>query len=380
MKIELLFKMKICYMADAANIHTQRWINYFADAGHEIHLISLEIPGESNVRNIKLHLIRRLQPHIRVISFPINLLFDVIQIKRLIKEINPDIIHAHYVTNYGMLGAFTGFHPLVVSAWGSDILVTSKKSKILKILVKFALNKANLITCSGEHLREAITCIGVNPQKMELIFHGVDTKKFKIIEKDKDLAKNLSILNSPTIISTRNFEPIYDIGMLIKSIPLIIKKIPNTKFIIAGKGKQEKYLKDLARSLGVLDTIRFVGWIKHDELAKYLSLSDIYVSTSLSDAGVAISTKEAMACGLPPIVTDIGDNRKWIKDGENGFIFPVNDSESLAEKIIYLLENRNVRKNFGKINRKMIEERIDYYKWMAKMEQLYKKLVREYKL
>ena len=102
---------------------------------------------------------------------------------------------------------------------------------------------------------------------------------------------------------------------------------------------------------------------------------DVYVSTSLSDAGIAASTAEAMACGLPVIVTDVADNKKWIDNGVNGFVVPVKDPKSLAEKIIYLLQNEDIRKKFGKINRKIIEERNNYYKEMEKMEDIYKELV-----
>ncbi len=105
---------------------------------------------------------------------------------------------------------------------------------------------------------------------------------------------------------------------------------------------------------------------------------DVYVSTSLSDAGIDASTAEAMACGLPVVVTDVADNKKWVDNGVNGFVVPVKDPKSLAEKIIYLLQNEDIRKKFGKINRKIIEERNNYYKEMKKMEDIYKELIRRH--
>jgi len=105
---------------------------------------------------------------------------------------------------------------------------------------------------------------------------------------------------------------------------------------------------------------------------------DVYVSTSLSDAGIAASTAEAMACRLPVVVTDVADNKKWVDNGVNGFVVPIKDPKSLAEKIIYLLQNENIRKKFGKINRKIIEEKNNYYKEMKKMEDIYKRLTRRH--
>lgn len=367
--------MKICYLADTTNIHTQRWIKYFVNGENEIHLISLKPIDLNTIKNVEFHLIKRLRHQIRFISFPINLLSDIIQVKKIIKEIGPDVLHAHYVTNYGVIAALCGFNPFIISAWGSDLLITTKKSEILKIFVKFALKKADLITCSGEHLLEDVLNYNLNSKKVKLIHHGVDTKKFQNRTIKSDFKKYFPIFNFPTVISTRNLEKVYDVETLIKSIPYVIKKIPDVKFIIVGKGTQENDLKGLAKSLGVLEKIWFAGWVQHDELAKYLSGSDIYVSTSISDAGVAISTMEAMSCGLAPIVTDIADNSKWIKDGENGFIFSTKDSESLAEKIIYLLKNEHVRRQFGDKNRILIEEKVDYYNCMSEMEKIYKRLI-----
>jgi glycosyltransferase involved in cell wall biosynthesis len=103
----------------------------------------------------------------------------------------------------------------------------------------------------------------------------------------------------------------------------LLKEVPEAKFLLIEKGSQEEMLKGLAQSLGISDSVKFVGWVTPDELPHYLSSADIYVSTSLSDAGLASSTAEAMACGLPVIITDFGDNRSWIKDEENGFLIPL---------------------------------------------------------
>jgi glycosyltransferase involved in cell wall biosynthesis len=106
-------------------------------------------------------------------------------------------------------------------------------------------------------------------------------------------------------------------------------------------------------------------------------ISDVYVSTSLSDAGISASTAEAMACGLPVVVTDTGENEKWVDNGKNGFVVSVKQPEILAKKIIYLLKNKEAGKKMGENARKVIEERNDYYREMGEMEEIYKKLTKE---
>jgi glycosyltransferase involved in cell wall biosynthesis len=360
-------------MANASKIHTQRWAKYFAERGHEVHIISFEQP-DVELSGINIHIVKTNKKYL-YISFP----YKSFQFRRIINDIKPDIVHAHYVTKYGVIGALTGLHPFVVSAWGSDVLINPKESIILKKAVKFAFKKADLITCDAEHMIEELVSIGTNPKKITLSYFGTDIQKFNPEQKSEKLGEKLGVLNSPTIISIRNLTPIYNVESLIKAIPIVLKEVPEAKFVIAGRGSQEEKLEQLAKSLGVSDSIRFVGFIAQEELPEYLASADIYVSTSLSDAGLAASTAEAMACGLPVVITDFGDNSKWVEDGVNGFIVPLKAPKALAEKIIYLLENEDIRREFGMRNKKIIEERNNYYKVMEKMENIYIVLIERYK-
>lgn len=356
--------MKLCFLAGTDSIHSQRWIRYFANKGHEIHWISLTSESGTDIKNVKLYRLKKTSS--KLLNLP-----NVIQVKKLIKKINPDILHAHYAKKNGIIGALSGFHPFLLTTWGSDVLIAPKKSTILKWLVKFALNKADLITCDAEHMREAMIKLGVNSSKIQIVYFGIDTEKFSSGPKDENLIQKLKIKNSPVVISSRNLEPIYNLETLIKAIPLVLKEVSETKFIIIGKGSEEEKLKNLAKDLKVTENIRFVGFIPNEEMLKYLRTADIYVSTSLSDAGLSSCTAEAMACGLPVIITDTGENEKWVKDDQGGYLVPTKNLKALAQKIINLIKNENLRKEFSKTSRKVIGERNDYYKEMAKMEKIY---------
>lgn len=371
--------MKICFIAPGSNIHTKRWINFFAEKGHDVHLITLEPTKEGNIENVKTYQLVKILPYFWPLTRFISGIIWPFQAWWMIRSIEPDIINAHYITINGYLCIFNRFRPLVLTAWGSDIWIDPKKNFLWKILTKYILKKADCVTCDGDHIKEEIARLGADPKKINLVYFGTDTRKFKPGQRSEKLKEKLGIHDSPTVISLRNLFPIYNVGSLIKAIPLILKEVPETKFIIVGRGSQEAELKQLAKSLGVFDSIRFVGFIPNDELPQYIASADVYVSTSLSDAGLAASTAEAMACGLPVVITDFGDNKKWVEDGLNGFIVPLKDPEALAEKIIYLLKNDDVRKEFGKRNRKIIEERNNYYKEMEKMENIYTNLIERYK-
>jgi glycosyltransferase involved in cell wall biosynthesis len=328
------------------------------------------------VENVSLHLLKLLCPQIRIVSYVIFLVYSVIQIRWLLRKLNPDILHTHYITDYGFLGALSCFHPLVVTAWGSDVLINPKLSRRGKWPVEFALRRADLITCDAEHIKAPLVELGANPAKINLINFGIDVQRFSPGPKDEELIRKLEISDSPVIISLRTLEPVYDIDSLVKAVPLVLKEVPEAKFLIAGKGSQEAKLRELAKSLGVDGSIKFVGLIPNDELPQYLRVADVYVSTSLSDAGIAASTAEAMACELPVVITDFGDNRKWVEDGENGFLVPLRNPEVLASRILALLSDKEKRIKFGQIGRRIIKERMNMEKEMQRMEMLYEQLRR----
>ncbi len=370
--------MRICYIADGLSIHTQRWLNFFARKGHEVHLISSRFTTgyEGYDKRIEMHPLVRLLPQIWKVSGYLSGVFWLSEVRQLVKKIKPDVLDAHYITINGYLGVISGFHPLILTAWGSDVLITPKRSSFHKYLTKYALKKAQLVTCSSENLRKELLTLDVNPTKIRIVRHGVDTQLFSPQMRDKSVKSRLGMLDVPTIICTRNLKPIYNVEMLIKAMPLVLGQVPEARFVLAGDGEQRAYLESLANSLGILDSIKFVGWVPHNELPEYLASSDIYVSTSLSDSA-SVSLEEAMACQLAPVVTDLPANREWITDGENGFIVPLNDIQALADKIVFLLRNGDIREEFGKKGRKIITDRAEYEKEMSLMEKLYEGLVRK---
>ena len=362
--------MRICLIADASSIHTQKWVRYFAERGHELHLISRRPPEAGAVKGLDLYSLASFRCPV-LLRYP----YDGIKVRRLIGRIKPDILHAHYAVGYGLLGALSGFHPFVLSVWGSDILVAPRQSKVYEVTVKLAIRRADAIHCSAGHMIAPLLELGAASDKIKLVYFGVDTQKFVPLQGKEQLRRELGISDSPTVISLRSLEPIYDIGTLISSVPVVLTEIPEAQFLLVGGGSQEARLKEQAESLGVCRSVRFIGQVPNDELPKYLNASDIYVSTSLSDGGLAASTAEAMACGLPVIITDFGDNRKWVEDGTNGFLVPLKDPGALASRMITLLRDKELRARFGRINRQMIEERNDWQKEMGKVEELYQALM-----
>lgn len=361
--------MRICYLADGQSIHTKKWIGYFAQKGYDVHLLTFNTTDQ--IDGVHVHNLR-YRSRLAYLS-------RILAVRKAVKEINPDILHAHYVSTYGVYGALTSFRPFVVSAWGSDVLIDPRRSLIKKCLVEYVLNRADLITVdSSLSTRSVIEDFGAEEKKAKLIIHGVDLRAFHPIENREDFKKAQGIPQSyRVVISTRCLNPIYDVGTFIKAIPYVIDKYLNACFLIVGDGILRRQLEELTCRLGIAEKVRFVGLISNEKMPEYLGASDIYVSTSLSDTR-SISLLEAMACALPVVGTDLEGNRELMKDGVNGFTFSEGDFEGLAEKILFLLENEDIRKKFGLANRRIAEREGDYEKEMSRMGKLYKELVAGY--
>ena len=365
--------MRICYLANASSIHTRKWVRYFVEKGHEVHVVSFE---KGQIEGTTVHILK-LPVLVKSATFPLKLA-SIPRINALIRSIKPDVLHAHYVTNYGLFGALCNYKPFVLTALGSDILSVQTESSMIrwikKLIKTYVVQKADVVTADAQSLMKEIMRLGAPLGKVKVISHGVSLKEFNPNKKSSLFRKTLKIPPaSKVVISTRNLEKVYDVETLIKAIPSVIKAKSNVHFLVVGEGTQKGYLRKIADGLNVQKHVTFVGKIPNEEVAEFLANSDIYVSTSLSDS-TSVSLLEAMAAQLPAVVTDIEGNREWIKDGENGFVVPKSNPAVLAEKIVVLLGDEKTAREFGVCNRKIVEEEANYDKEMAEVEKIYEQI------
>jgi glycosyltransferase involved in cell wall biosynthesis len=368
--------MRICFVAGPGSIHAQRWAAWLVNRGHEVHVAfphSVLRPSALKIDGAVMHPV----PTTPVFFKSSHLLLqplDHFRVKHVINEIRPDVLHAHYVRDYGFRAAESGFHPLVVTVWGSDVLVDPVGNPFVRWEVSRTLRKADLITCDTSHIVPGIRSLAGPGADIRIVNFGTDTRLFAPVTPDAHLKERLGVAGKRVVISTRSLRPIYDIATFIRSIPLILGNVPEATFVIVGGGPESDHLRALAQSLGVADEVRFIGPVPNEQLPQYLCMSEVYVSTSLSDAGIAASTAEAMACGLPVVISDFGDNAKWVREG-GGFLFPCGDHEALAGRLTDVLTAPHMRDTAARVNRDSVLERCDRDTEMAKMEQIYGQLL-----
>lgn len=345
--------MRICFVAEAPFIHTHKWAEYFVNRGHEVHIISLR---DDKIEGATVHLVKN--------GFgKLAYLLALPQVKQLIQALKPHILHAHHVTSYGLLAAISGFQPLFVTCHGSDVLVSPKRSPLLREVVKYVLAKAVRITSVAQHMTKELARMGIERAKILTFQYGIDRSQF--CKRDSILASN-----GPIVLSTRQLKPIYNYELLLESVPYVLDEIPATRFVIVGDGPEAPKLQQLSENRGISRNVEFVGRIPHERITDYLNAATVFVSTSLSD-GTSLCLLEAMACELFPVVTDIPANHEWIEDGKNGFLTPVDKPRLLAHHLVQAIRNDELREQAGRYNATLVATKADFHQNMRLMEKEY---------
>ena len=301
----------------------------------------------------------RLPP---IVAWPLRTITHILQVALLIRSVRPDLVDSNWVTrSAGFYCAVVNHHPLLTTAWGSDILIEAKKSFILRAFARFTLRVTDGVIVDSEIQQKAVLERGCSPSKIHSFPWGIDLDKFKP-RKDDTIRSELGWSGDERIIiSTRMHSPTYGIEYLIRAMPLILDEVNNARFLVIGAGPLIQYHKDLAKELGVSNQVKFLGLVSNDVMPKILNSADLYVSTSFSD-GTSASLLEAMACGLPIVATKIPANEEWIVQGQNGFLVPAGDSLELAKCVMSILRDDQLRSRMSSQNLRTAAERADWKK------------------
>lgn len=289
---------------------------------------------------------------------------------KLVKELKPDILHAHYATSYGLLGALSNYHPYVVSTWGRDVLGFPETSPLHRRLLEWNLAKADTVCATSRQLGKATDACLKNGKQSVITPFGVDLSFFKPGE--KPAGGNL------TVGIVKTLEPKYGIEYLIRAFAKINGAQPNLNLLIVGEGYLRKELEKLCSNLGIEQQTRFIGRVPHAEVPEWLNEIDIFVNPSVHESetfGVAVL--EASACEKPVIASHVGGLPEVVQDGATGFLVPPGDADALAEKLEMLMKDAELRHRMGKAGREFVRKNYDWNESAKIMEELYLSLVRK---
>jgi len=280
-----------------------------------------------------------------------------------------NLIHVHWAIPTGPIGVLVSTlskKPFVVTIHGSDFRLAMDKSFLLKRIFLYVCKKAGHINCVSEVMKKGVEQLGIREEKISTFPMGIDESFLEARRKRQEKSTGPAY----TIFSNRNLLSFYNVSLLIKAIPEILKEEPGTQFLIAGDGPEKRNLGREVKDLNLGSKVQFLGRVPHAEMPSLLAQADIYVSTSLYD-GTSVSLLEAMAAGAFPIVTDIPSNREWISDGKNGFLVPTGNEYTLARKIVEAIRNKELLVEANARNRKLIEQKAHWKTTIRKIANIY---------
>ncbi|TAA72855.1 glycosyltransferase [Planococcus salinarum] len=363
--------MKILFLANAASIHTVRWVNSLVDRNHEVHLV-FNKGNEPTCNKINSKVIIHKLKYSGTKGYFVNTL----ELKKYFKKIKPDVVNAHYASGYGVLARLSKLSPLILSVWGSDVYSFPYRNSFSKKLVVENLLYADKIASTSYCMAEQVkNLMNVNKENIFITPFGVDLEKFK---KRNIMKKNDNIL----IGNIKTLSPTYGIDILIKSIRVLMDSLNEKnlsevagkiKVYIYGEGNQKNELEKLIETLRLEKIVYLKGSIPNDKVPNALEELDIFCVTSLTESfGVAVV--EAMAMELPVVATDADGFKEIINHENTGFIVERNNIDKIANALEKLVLNENLRVSMGIKGRERVIEQYDWEKNVDAMIGLYTNL------
>jgi glycosyltransferase involved in cell wall biosynthesis len=368
-------RLRLCFVSDPLSIHVRRWIGYFLERGHEIHIISSRSPSQVSFPGANLHQFRALD-----LGRLARVLSRILYTRRLVRRLAPDILHVQYISAGGWSGALAGWRPMVISGWGSDVHTFPRRSRLTHLLTRFALRRADLATCQSAYLRNEMIKLGAPADRTHLIMFGVDMNIFRTAIDSSAKRTRLGLPNAPIVFSPRPFAPIYNIDAIVRAIPLVLARVPDAVFLLLDYlppdqlSDYRRQIEGLLHELNVTHAVRVIGAVPPVEMAALYNLAHAIVSVPSGD-DFAATYQEAMACGTPIIASDLPAYRGWITHEHNGMLVEPRDERGLAAAIVQLLQHDELRAAFRRRNLELAREKLDLNLWMQRVEDLYYDLV-----
>ncbi|WP_392454662.1 glycosyltransferase [Chryseomicrobium aureum] len=351
--------MKVALFGPSKSIHTHKWAVYFKNQGHEVKVITF-----AN------HFSKENAQEVDTITLPetkggkLGYLLTVPALKGILQSWKPDIFHAHFISSYGFVGALTGYKPFFVSVWGKDIFDFPKSSGINRKIIEFTLARANVVM-STSHIMAKETNLYTN-KKIWVTPFGVDTTKFRPALMQQEKSEQLRV-GTVKALSDK-----YGIADLVKGFASLHTRFPESELVIAGDGPQRKEYEELASSLGIADAVTFMGKIPHDQVPLTIQSMDIFAVPSTENSeSFGVAAVEAMACGVPVVVSNVGGLPEVVVAGETGIVIDKESPDQLAEALIRLATSSELR---GTMSRQGVEHVAKHYDWIKNanyMESLY---------
>src|SRR5262249_6431163 len=295
-----------------------------AAAGHDVHLVGRVVPNWPELElTVPSHrLATRWPPPVQGLRMSAGL-------RRVAAALEPDIVHAHYLPEYGGVAARAGLRPLVCSAWGSDVLLGGWLARWRS---RSALNAATLVLADSAHLAREASALAARDVQVDVVRWGLDLERFSpgsAVEAREALGLPS---NGPLVAGVRGLRPLYNPELQLEAFARIRATRPEARFLLKHPlTSTPPSIGAAIERLGLEDAVTVLGNAPHGELPAVYRAADVVVSIPSSDSSPR-SVWEALACGRPVVVSDLPWARDELVDGDQALLVPL-DATAVAETI-----------------------------------------------
>lgn len=354
--------MRILYFTSDFTPHDHRFLASLAESEHDVYSLRLERRSQQ-IED------RALPPEVTQVRWAggqsafrwRDVPALLTGFRRVLRMVQPDVIHAGPIQNAAFLAAVAGVRPLVSMTWGYDLLVDADRGPLWRWATRFTLKRTTVLLGDCQAVRDQASKFGFPPERTVLFPWGIDLERFSPGKNEELHARRGWDGETFVLLSLRSWEPIYGVEVLARAFVRAARKEPRLRLMLMSSGSQAPLVRRILRDGGVEDRVFFGGRVSNPDLPQYYRATDLYISTSHTD-GSSVSLMEALGCGCPVLVSDIPGNREWITSGEQGWLFKDGDDAALAEGILNAVEDRERLPQMGKAARRLAEQRADWEK------------------
>ena len=307
---------------------------------------------------------------------PFFLMGQLLAVIRLVRNEHFDLIHAHWLIPQGLIAALSMWIagenvPLLCTSHGGDLFAL--KGKGLQRLKCWIMDKSAALTVVSKAMRKTVVDMGVAPDKVEVIPMGVDLKG--LFTPDPGVQRK-----TDELLFVGRLVEVKGLQILLDAMPKVLAKHPGIRLVVAGAGPLESELRASAAKLNMTDRVDFLGMVPQSKLPLLyqqatLAVFPFIVTKSGVQEGFGLVVVEAMGCCCPVIAGDLPAIHDTVVHEENGLIFPSGSSQALADSILKLLDDPELRARLAEEGRKSVVRNFDWEIIAGRYAEIYGKLI-----
>ena len=369
--------MRILYFSDNGSDHNRRFLEKLSFFRHEVWFLDSSnstlpegwLPDGVRRVSCRTAVPRGSDPSAYEKFLP--------EFQSVLAEVRPDLVHAGPIQACAYVTALSGFHPFVVMCWGSDLLLDADRDAEWKQATATALRGADGFMCDCDTVRmRAMKFAAIPDSRIAQFPWGIKRGTFSDAGA---VAAGQSFLLEPEairVICTRSWEPVYRIDVLLEAFRRAHEQNVLFRLMLLGDGSLAGMVHEFIARHGLSQAVLTPGRISRAELPGWFRAANLYVSCSQTD-GTSVSLLEAMATGLPVLVTDIPSNREWVHEGENGWLAADGSAEDFAGKLLRMAHLKPLESEaIGERNQKLVAARADWDRNFPLLLKLFEALVK----